>query len=67
MRFHIVGVTTQGYFYVATVTADTLKAAAAMHVDMYRKKRGNSAYVMRDSMGKRYCVAESERICARPA
>lgn len=62
MRFHVIGVTDKGYFYVATVTAETLKAAAQTHIDLYRKHRGLSAYVMRDCMGKRYSVADSERI-----
>ena len=62
MRFHIVGVSGRGYYYVATVTADNLKAAAAMHIDIYRKRKTSYAYVMRDSAGKRYSVRDSECI-----
>lgn len=62
MRFYLVSVHGGGYKARAAFSAETVEAAARIHVDAYRSmRRVSSALVLRHADGKRWSVWDSEQ------
>lgn len=59
-KFHAIGVTTRGYYYLATLGASTIRDAAR---EVRKHHKSHRVTVLRDgSTGKRYSMRECESI-----